>query len=94
MKVVSTFFILLLLMVNILTFQNFFSIFPLIASVIVIVSFLEKNENSIRAIGVISAICWLIYAIVYKSYIAIVFEIFTLIDVCYAFFKNLHKEKA
>ena len=76
-----------------MTFQNFFSIFPLIASVIVIVSFLEKDENNIRAIGVVAAVCWLIYAIAYKSYIAIIFEVITLIDVCVAFLKNWRKEK-
>lgn len=93
LKIVSTFFILLLLIINIMTFQNFFSIFPLIASVIVIVSFLEKDENNIRAIGVVAAVCWLIYAIAYKSYIAIIFEVITLIDVCVAFLKNWRKEK-
>ncbi len=91
---VSMFFIILLLAVNIVTFQNIFSIFPMVASVIVIVSFLENNENDIRGIGVLAAICWLVYAIVYKSYIAIVFETITFIDVVVAFLKNLsHKKK-
>lgn len=85
---VSSIFIALLFIINIVTFQNFFSIFPLIASIIVIISFLDDDENSIRWIGILSAICWLIYAIVYKSYIAIVFEVITLINVGIAFFKN------
>ena len=84
----STIFILLLLIINIITFQNFFSIFPMIASIIVIISFLDDNENSIRIIGVVAALCWLFYAIAYKSYIAIVFEIITLANVCIALFKN------
>lgn len=87
-KLVLTFFIILLLAVNLTTFQNIYSIFPMIASVIVIVSFLENDENDIRGIGVLAAICWLIYAIVYKSYIAIVFETITFIDVVIAFVKN------
>ena len=91
---VSTFFIVLLLAVNIMSFQNIYSIFPMIASVAVIISFLENNENDIRGIGVLSAICWLIYAIVYNSYISIDFEVITLIDVVIAFSKNLsHKKK-
>ena len=85
---VSMFFMFLLLIINILTFQNAFSIFPMIASVIVIISFLEDSERIIRGIGVIAAICWLIYAIAYKSYIAVVFEVITLINVCIAFFNN------
>ena len=92
-KYIATFFILLLVIVNIATFQNFFSIFPLIASVIVIVSFLEENEEAIRGIGIVSVVSWLIYAIAYKSYISIPFEVVTLIEVCVAYLKNTKKEK-
>ena len=90
---VSAFFILLLLIINIMTFQNFFSIFPLIASIIVVISFLENDENAIRGIGVVAAVCWLISAIAYKSYVAIAFEVVTLIDVCIAFLKNQYIKK-
>ncbi|MEE0865325.1 MAG: YgjV family protein [Clostridia bacterium] len=75
-------------LINIITFQNFFSIFPIIASIIVIISFLDNNEKNIRIIGVIAAVCWLIYALAYKSYVAIVFEVFTLIGVFIALLKN------
>lgn len=90
-NVISIMFIVLLLVVNILTFQNIYSIFPLIASVIVIISFLMNNEEYIRGVGVISAVCWLVYAIVYKSYISIVFEVVTLVGVLIAFIKNKKK---
>ena len=80
--------VLLLLMINILEFQNIYSIFPMIASIIVILSFLMDSEDYIRGIGLIAAVCWLIYAIVYKSYISIVFEILTLIGTFIAFVKN------
>ena len=86
---ISTVFVLLLLIINIITFQNIYSIFPMIASIIVIISFLSNNENHIRIIGVISAMCWLIYAIVYKSYISIIFELMTLFNVCLALYKNI-----
>ena len=85
---VSIFFILILLVVNIIEFQNLYSIFPLIALTIVIISFIKNNEDDIRLIGVVSAICWLIYAIVYKSYVSIVFESVTLISIFSAFVKN------
>ena len=65
-----------------------FSIFPMIAATIVIVSFLMNNEDYIRGMGLISAVCWLIYAIAYKSYISIVFEVLTLIGTLIAFAKN------
>ena len=92
-NIVSYIFIILLLIINIASFQNVFSIFPLIASTIVIISFLMDNEDYIRAIGVISAVCWLIYAIVYKSYIAIVFEVITLVGTLIAFMKNTKNSK-
>lgn len=90
-NIISAFFIVALLVVNIITFQNVFSIFPLIASIIVIISFLIDNEDIIRGIGVVSAICWLIYAIAYQSFVAIVFEVITLIGVLIAFIKNKKK---
>lgn len=85
---VSFLFVIILIIANVMTFQNIYSIFPLIASVIATLSFLIDDENIIRKIGAVSAICWLIYAIVYKSYISIIFEIVTLIDVIIALFKN------
>ena len=85
---VSFLFVFILIIANVMTFQNIYSIFPLIASVIATLSFLIDDENIIRKIGAVSAICWLIYAIVYKSYISIIFEIVTLIDVIIALFKN------
>ena len=87
-NIVACLFIAILFTVNIVTFQNIFSIFPMIASIIVILSFLMDNEDYIRGFGLISAICWLIYAIVYKSYISILFEIITLIGTLIAFEKN------
>ena len=53
-----------------------------------IFSFLLNSENHIRGIGLICAVCWLIYAIAYKSYIAIIFEVITLIGTIVAFIKN------
>lgn len=90
---ISMFFVALLLIINIATFQNIFSIFPMIASIVVILSFLVDDEDVIRKMGVLAAVCWLLYAIVYKSYIAIIFEILTLIDVIVALIKNNNKLK-
>ena len=92
-NIIAFIFIVVLTFINIITFQNIYSIFPMIASVLVIISFITNNENYIRGIGLISAICWLIYAIVYHSYIAIIFEVVTLIGVLIAFVKNVIKDK-
>ncbi len=85
-------FIILLLIANIITFQNIYSIFPLVASTIVLISFIDNNENNIRIVGIIAAVCWLLYAIVYKSYIAIAFEVVTLIDICVAYIQSILKK--
>lgn len=82
-----------LMIINIITFQNIYSIFPMIAALIVIISFMTDNEDYIRGIGLVSAVCWLIYAIVYKSYISIVFEVVTLIGTLVAFVKNTKNPK-
>lgn len=81
----------ILIVISVITFENIYSIFPMIASIVVIISFLTDNEDLIRRIGIIAAICWLIYAIVYKSYVAIAFEVITLIVVVIAYFKRKKK---
>ncbi|MBQ9018866.1 MAG: YgjV family protein [Bacilli bacterium] len=90
-KVLITILIPILLVISFITFENIYSIFPIIASVVVIISFLTDDEDLIRRIGIIAAICWLIYAIVYKSYVAIVFEVITLIVVVIAYIKRRKK---
>ncbi|MBR3255599.1 MAG: YgjV family protein [Clostridia bacterium] len=74
--------------IALITFKDVFSFFPIIASVIVILSFISDNERIIRIIGVISALCWLLYAVVYKSYVAIAFEVITVWFVLVALLKN------
>ena len=86
-------FILLILIINIINFQNIFSIFPMIGSIIVIISFLLEEENIIRIIGIIAAICWLIYAIVYKSYSSMIFEIIILINAYTSLIKSIKTKK-
>ena len=87
-KLLSLILIPLLVIISLITYENILSIFPIIASVIAIISFLSDSENLIRKIGIVAAICWLIYAIVYKSYVAIIFEVITLTSVVIAFIKK------
>ncbi len=87
-RVIVSLFVISLFIINVINYQNFFSIFPIIASVIAILSFLFDNENVIRFVGVISAICWLVYAIAYKSYVSLFFEVAILIFTFIAFIKN------
>ena len=77
-----------MIVIPLITYQDIFSILPIIASISVIRAFLFKSEDIIRGVGIIAAICWLLYAIVYNSYVAIVFEIITLITIVIAFIKK------
>ena len=50
-----------------------------------------SNENTIRISGIISALSWLIYAAIYKSYAGVFFEGFSMITTFIAFLKNKKK---
>lgn len=82
----------LLILISLFTYENIFSIFPIIASTIVLVSFIISNENTIRISGIISALCWMVYAIIYKSYAGIVFEAFSAVSTFIAFIKNFNNK--
>ena len=92
-SIATIIFVSMLLIVNIMEFQDIFSIFPIIASSAVFISFQLNSEDIIRGIGLVSAVCWLIYAIAVSSYIAIAFEAITFIGVTIAFIKNTRNPK-
>ena len=87
-KIITLCLIPFVIIIALITYKDIFSIFPIIASVVAIISFISDSKKIIRIIGVISAICWLVYAIVFHSYISIIFEVVTLIFVIVALFKN------
>ena len=86
-------FIGLILIINIKTYQNIYSIFPMIALTTVIVSFLFNNENRIRITGIVSAVCWLIYGIAYNSYVSAIFNIIIISNIIYSLYKNTKKKR-
>ena len=90
-KILIAIIIPILIFISLITYQNIYSIFPIIASVISTLAFITDSEDTIRGIGIIGSICWLIYSIVYKSYAAIVFEAITLIVIIIAYFKRRKK---
>lgn len=78
----------ILFLMSYFSYQNIFSIFPVIACLVTFISFLSKNENIIRFIGIVSAVLWLVYAVIIKSYVAIIFEVLLVIATIIAFIKN------
>ena len=81
----------LLLAIAFLTYENLYSILPIISSLLILVSFLLNDENKIRVIGVVGNTLWLIYGIIYKSYPAMLFETLTIITTIFAIIKNKKK---
>lgn len=80
--------IMALTLICIITWKNIFSIFPIIASIVILGSFMFKKENTIRWLGIVGAISWLIYGIICKSYSAIIFELITIVTTFIAIIKN------
>ena len=78
----------LLIAMSFLSYENLFSLFPVFACLLTFSWFLSKDENISTFIGIISAACWLIYAIIHVSYSAIVFEVITVIATIIAYIKN------
>ncbi len=91
-NIFALFMIIFLLIAVILAYDSFYSILPFIAFSVAIISFLTGDEDKIRKLGIVVAVCWLIYAIVYVSYAAIIFEVVTLIATAVSLIKNPKKK--
>ena len=83
----------ILIIMSYFSYENIFSIFPVFACLISFIAFLKDDEDLIRFIGIISAACWLVYAIIYKSFSAITFEIIIIISTTIAYLKNKKNQK-
>jgi sulfite exporter TauE/SafE len=87
-NVLSLIMIIILLIFTIIRYEEFYSVLPFISFTFTTISFLDGDVKVIRLFGCIAAICWLIYAIVYDSYVAIAFEGITLIATVYSIFHS------
>lgn len=72
---------------GVFTYENIFSIFPIIACILPLSSFLSSNENTIRICGILGNSCWIIYAIIYGSYSGMICEALTIITTIIAMIK-------
>ena len=74
--------------VSLISWENIFSIFPILATILASVSFLCNKETTIRIIGIINCICWIIYGFIYVSYSGIIFNSITVVTTTIALIKN------
>ena len=87
-KLLISALLIVLIIISIISWENIYSMFPITASIIMLFAFLLDNEKNIRIIGVISNILWTIYGIIYRSYSAMIFEVFSVIGTLIAVYKN------
>ena len=87
-KILVLILIPILIGMSYLSYENIYSLFPVFACLVTFNSFLSKDENKIRFIGIIATTCWLIYAIIHVSYAAIIFEAITVVLTIIAYVKN------
>ena len=76
-----------LVVITVLSWENIYSIFPIIASVIMLIAFLLNDEKTIRILGLISNLLWTVYGVIYMSYSAIC-EVFSVIGTWIAIVKR------
>ncbi len=79
--------------IALVTYKGIYSLMPIIASCIVIASFMTESQLIVRIVGIVSAICWLIYAIIFKSYVSIVFEVIIIVTTLIAIYRSKKVEK-
>lgn len=83
----------LLILISLLTYENIFSIFPIIASTVILLSFVFSDEKTIRIMGIISSLCWLIYSIIHESYSGMFLGSALIIITFIALLKNIKKTR-
>ena len=57
------------------------------------ISLVTDSKNIIRIIGLVAAICWLIYGIIFSSYAGIVFEIIIITSTIASYIREKIKSK-
>ena len=82
----------MLTIISIITYENVFSVFPIVGTAIAAASFIFDSETFIRIVGVVAAGCWLVYGIICMSYSAMIFESILIITTTISIIKNRKKE--
>ena len=86
-------FILLLLAAGIATWQNAYSILPMIGSLLSTVALWMKTSKKIRLISFFSGPCWLIYNVVNGAYSAAVNELIAMTSIVIGILRHDIKKK-
>lgn len=79
-RLISIIFIMLYLLVTIVFYENFYSIFPMIANSLYLLSLVSNNRKSIIIGGILDALFWLLYSIFVFSYVGVITELILIIS--------------
>ena len=82
------------LFLSILSYENIFSMFPILATVASTIAIWQKNTKVYRFLGIICSIFWLIYHIYLVSIIAIILESLLLISTVIGFVRELKRSNS
>lgn len=77
---ISIIFIMLYLLVTIVFYENFYSVFPMIANSLYLLSLVSNNRKSIIIGGILDALFWLLYSIFVFSYVGVITELILIIS--------------
>lgn len=71
-KLTPAFFCLLFCATALLSWQNFYSILPLLASFVFALAFWQDEEKQIKVLFILNTLLWLVYAVITKSVVGVV----------------------
>lgn len=77
-----------LIIVTIITWQKFYSIFPLLAVISITIAKWQNKSNMIRIISIPASIFWIIYDLFVGSYGSIIAEILIMISIMSSLYQN------
>ena len=87
------FFVSINIIISILTFENWYDIFPMVASTLVCFSVWQSNVVFMKIILIITKFLWGIYAVITRAYFSIAMDIFMIIWTIFYLIKQRKKLK-
>ncbi len=77
-----------LTIITILTWENVYSLLPIIATVLALISFIFDSETFIRIVGLVTSACWIIYGFIYSSHVSVIFNFINIISTSIAIIRK------
>ena len=79
-KIIIPIFISLYLLVTIIFYENIYSIFPMIANSVYLITLTYKSKKLLLKGAIISSVLWILYSLFISSYVTIVTELILIVS--------------